>query len=243
VSPTDPGTGVARVALVTGSTRGIGRAIAEGLASAGHTVIGVDVLDPEPGAAGRTLRVDLGDPDACRRLVAEVGPIDVLVNNAAVLVEAPIEAFQLRDFDRTIAVNFRAPFLLSQALAPEMGRRGWGRIVNISSAGARTGGMAQTAVYAATKAALLSLTKNFARNYGARGVTVNAVAPGAVDAPMAQAQMLRAPELRARLAREVPLGRLSSPAEIAAVVVFLASDAASFVTGATIDVNGGWVMV
>ena len=118
MSPTDPEARSSRVALVTGSARGIGRAIAEALAAAGHAVIGADVLDPGPGAPGRTLRVDLGDPDACRPLVAEVGRVDVLVNNAAVLIEAPLEGFRLDDFDRTIAVNLRAPFLLPRRWRP-----------------------------------------------------------------------------------------------------------------------------
>lgn len=231
-----------RVALVTGSARGIGRAIAEALAEAGRQVVGADVLEQETGPLARAIRMDLADPDACRRLLAEVGRVDVLVNNAAVLVEKPIEAFTVADFDRTVAVNLRAVFLLSQGVAPGMCARRWGRIVNVSSVGARTGGLGGTGVYAATKAAMLALTKNFARACGPFGVTVNAVAPGAVDAPMAQAQMCRAPDLRDRLTREVPLGRLADPREIAGVVAFLASDAASFVTGATIDVNGGWVM-
>lgn len=231
-----------RVALVTGSARGIGRAIAEALAEAGRQVVGADVLEQETGPLARAIRMDLADPDACRRLLAEVGRVDVLVNNAAVLVEKPIEAFTVADFDRTVAVNLRAVFLLSQGVAPGMCARRWGRIVNVSSVGARTGGLGGTGVYAATKAAMLALTKNFARACGPFGVTVNAVAPGAVDAPMAQAQMRRAPDLRDRLTREVPLGRLAEPREIAGVVAFLASDAASFVTGATIDVNGGWVM-
>jgi NAD(P)-dependent dehydrogenase (short-subunit alcohol dehydrogenase family) len=232
-----------RVALVTGSARGIGRAIAEALAASGHQVVGADVLPQDPAGLARAVRVDLADPEAGGRLVREVGRVDVLVNNAAVLIEQPLETVTPADFDRTVAVNLRAVFFLCQAAAPAMAARGWGRIVNVSSVGARTGGMAGTAVYAATKAGMLALTRNFARAFGPRGVTVNAVAPGAVDAPMAQGQMERAPEFRERLLREVPLRRMAAPAEIAAVVAFLASDAASFVTGATLDANGGWLMV
>lgn len=232
----------ARVALVTGSARGIGRAIAEALARSGHRVVGADVIAQEPGVLDRVAQVDLADPGACRELIADVGRIDVLVNNAAILIEKPIEAVELRDFDLTVAVNLRAVFLLSQTSVVGMSERGWGRIINISSIGARTGGLSQSAVYAATKAGVIALTKNFARNYGPRGITANAVAPGAVDAPMARLQQLQTPGMWERITQEVALRRFAHPSEVAAVVDFLAGDAASFVTGATIDVNGGWLM-
>ena len=232
----------ARTALVTGSAQGIGRAVAEALAAAGHVVVGVDIRDQDAGSMARTLRVDLADPAAIEDLVAAVGRVDVLVNNAAILVEKPIEDTTVEEFDRTVAVNLRAPFLLSRACGAGMKERGWGRIVNISSVGARTGGVSQVAAYAATKAGLIALTKNFARNYGPFGVTVNAVAPGAIDTPMLQGQVAVTPGLVESLTPAIPLRRFASPAELAAVVAFLASDAASFVTGVTLDVNGGWFM-
>ena len=145
----------------------------------------------------------------------------------------------LDDFERQVAINFRATFLFCQAAAPVMAHRGWGRIVNISSIGARTGGVSQSAVYAATKAAIISLTKNFARNFGADGITANAVAPGAVDSFMTQHII---PEYRERYLAQIPARRYSEPSEIASVVDFLASDKASYVNGAVIDVNGGWLM-
>ncbi len=190
----------------------------------------------------RVLRADLASPAAIERLVAEVGRVDVLVNNAAILIEKPIEAVTLDDFDRTIAVNLRAPFLLSRAFGQGMCERGWGRIVNIASIAARTGAVSQAAVYAATKAGLVALTKNFARNYGPAGVTVNAVAPGAIDTPMTAGQGVVTPGFREAISAQLPLRRFGDAAELAAVVDFLASDGASFVTGATIDVNGGWFM-
>lgn len=120
-----------------------------------------------------------------------------------------------------------------------MAERGWGRIVNLSSIGARTGGVSQSAVYNATKAALISLTKNIARNYGPFGITANAVAPGAVQTAMTAHF---SPEEWEQYRAQIPLGRTGRPEEIAAVVDFLVSDRASYVTGATIDINGGWVM-
>ncbi len=228
-----------RRALVTGSARGIGRATARAMAAAGCEVIGADLLKQQAEPGIEPLQVDLADTEACRRLAEQAEPVDILVNNAALLITRPIPEFTLDDFERTIAVNLRAPFLLCQALVGGMAEAGWGRIVNVSSVGARTGGVSQSAVYNATKAALISLTKNLARNYGGAGVTANAVAPGAVETQMIAD--FPAAE-KASILSQLPLGRFSQPEEIAAVIAFLASDEAGYVTGATVDVNGGWIM-
>jgi 3-oxoacyl-[acyl-carrier protein] reductase len=188
-------------------------------------------------APGETIRADLGDPAECARVVSETGAVDVLVNNAAVLFRTPLEEFTVDELDRTFAVNLRAVFLLSQALAPGMAGRGWGRIVNVSSIGARDGRLSHGAAYAASKAGVLALTRSFARRYGGAGVTVNAVAPGAVETEMTASI---APETKAAYLADIPAGRFCSPAEVAAAVAFLAGDGASFVNGATLDVNGGW---
>ena len=228
-----------RTALVTGSARGIGAAICRALKREGLAVIGADIIDHEHHDVDRMVEVDLSDPAECERLVTEAGPVDVLVNNAAIFFHKPIPEFTVEDFDYTIAVNLRANFLLCQGLVEGMAERGWGRIINISSVGARTGGVSDSAVYNATKAALISLAKNFARNYGKYGVTANAVAPGFVESFMTS----HVPDdMRALYLSQIPVGRSSQPEEVANVVAFLAGDGASFITGATIDINGGWVM-
>lgn len=239
MSAATPTGGVPRRALVTGSSRGIGRAIVVALADSGHEVVGVDILDQSSEHLATAVQADLADPAVPARLVADHGPFDVLVNNAALFIHKPLPEFSLEDFDRTIAVNLRATFLLSQAAGPVMAERGWGRIVNVSSVGARTGGISQSAVYNATKAAIISLTKNFARNYGPAGVTANAIAPGAVETFMTSHII---PEYRERYLAQIPVGRYGEPAEIADLVDFLVSDRAAYINGATVDINGGWVM-
>lgn len=233
-----------RVALVTGSARGMGRAMCEVLAASGHRVVGLDRVDQERGPLERVIAADLLDPAVPAAVVAEIlateGRLDVLVHNAAVLLHHhSIPEVTLEDYDLQTGVNLRAVFFLSQAAAEAMRPNGWGRIIAISSVGARTGGLSNSAVYAATKSGVISLMKNFARNYGPHGITANAVAPGAIDGFMTEHMSAAERESFTKL---VPLGRFADPIEVAHVVDFLASDRASFVNGATIDVNGGWVM-
>ncbi len=233
-----------RVALVTGSARGMGRAMCEVLAASGHRVVGLDRIEQERGPLERTVAADLTDVAVPARIVADIvateGRLDILVHNAAVLVPThPLPEVTLEDYDLQTSVNLRAVFFLSQAAAEAMRPNGWGRIIGISSVGARTGGYSNSAVYSAAKAGVISLMKNFARNYGKYGITANAVAPGAVEGFMT-AHLTQAE--RDAVIAALPLGRFAQPIEVARVVGFLASDDASYVNGATIDVNGGWVM-
>lgn len=231
-----------RIAVVTGSARGIGLATAAALRLSGHRVIGVDLRDQPPGSVSEAVRLDLADAPAVEAFCAAVGRVDVLVNNAALLIEKPFEEITHEDFERMVAVNQRAVFLLCRGLAGGMRERGWGRIVNVSSVGARTGGISQSAVYAMTKAALIALTKNLARNLGPHAITANAIAPGAIDTPMARGQDVTDPGFWERTRAQIPLRRYADPEEVASLIDFLASDRAAFITGATIDINGGWFM-
>tara|TARA_B100001142_G_C14330687_1_gene653987 strand:- start:102 stop:821 length:720 start_codon:yes stop_codon:yes gene_type:complete len=237
-----------RVALVTGSAQGIGLAIVKSLLAKGFKVFGIDVKDQNEQIDGygkefyNPLKFDLSDAEQCRKLVKEVGRIDVLVNNAAILIENELDDVTDDQFDEIVSTNLRAPFVLSVAASKGMKERKWGRIVNMSSVGARTGGISQSCVYAATKAGLIAVTKNFARNLGPYGITTNAVAPGAIATPMAVEQSLSDESLLKRVVEATPTGRLGTADEAAATVVFLASEEASFVNGVCLDVNGGWVM-
>ncbi len=233
-----------RVALVTGSARGMGRAMCEVLAESGVRVLGLDRLDQDRGPLERTITADLLDPAVARQVVDEVlateGRLDILVNNAAVYVwQHPLPEVTAEDFDLQVGVNLRGVFFMSQAAAEAMRPNGWGRIISISSVGARTGGVSNSAVYNAAKAGIISLMKNFARNYGPYGITANAVAPGAVEGFMTDHMT---DDEKARFIALIPVGRFAVPREVATVVGFLASDGASFINGATIDVNGGWIM-
>jgi len=222
----------------------MGRAMCEVLAESGHRVIGLDRLDQDRGPMERTVIADLREAAAPGRIVEEIlataGRLDVLVHNAAVYVhQHPLPEVTLEDYDLQTSVNLRAVFFLSQAAAEAMRPNGWGRIIGISSVGARTGGVSNSAIYNAAKAGVISLMKNFARNYGPYGITANVVAPGAVEGFMTDHLT---PEEKERFVRLVPVGRFAAPIEVARVVGFLASDGASYVNGATIDVNGGWIM-
>lgn len=232
-----------RTALVTGGSSGIGREIAGALAQAGAQVILVArdetaLADTANEIKATWFAADLGDRDALDRMAESVPEPDVLVNAAAVNIRPPLPELTRDEWDRTIAVNLTAPYLLGQRFGPRMAARGWGRIVNIVSQQAiRAYG--NSGAYGAAKAGLAGLTRSQAEAWSRFGVCVNAVAPGIVRTPMTAA--LQADEDRWRtLAARTMAGRNSEAADFAGVAVFLASRASDYVTGQTIFVDGGF---
>ena len=231
-----------RVALVTGATSGIGRAVALKLASDGLTVI-VHGRDVERGAAtvqaikdaggeARFVAADLGDADDVSSLAAEVGEVDVLINNGGFSWFGPTADMDTATFDALFASNVRAAFQLVAAIAPGMAARGRGSIVSVDSMAGHIG-LAGGAAYGATKAALTTMSRSWAAEFSPAGVRVNTVAPGPVHSDGSN------PELIERLGTTTLLGRGAQVSEIAEVIAFLASDKASYITGAVIPVDGG----
>jgi NAD(P)-dependent dehydrogenase (short-subunit alcohol dehydrogenase family) len=239
--------------LVTGAASGIGRAVAELLLDRGANVIVNDVAGDRLGdlvERGATPAVaDVTDHKAMSgvvELATEAG-ITHLVNAAGVIELRSIEDVDEAIYDRTFAVNARAVFFLSQALCPAL--KPGGAVVNVSSTAAKTGTTLETAVYAATKAAVLSMTRSFAFQYASRGIRVNAVCPGIIDTPMqdkvladiAAQRGVDARELSEARNRTVPLGRAASARECAEIMVFLLSDVSAYMTGQSINISGGLV--
>jgi NAD(P)-dependent dehydrogenase (short-subunit alcohol dehydrogenase family) len=235
--------------LVTGATAGIGRETATLFARRGATVI-ITGRDIERGAqtvaaieaeGGRAefVAADMNDIRSVRRLADQVGEVDVLVNNAAAYPFASTLEQDVDSFDMMFDVNVRAPFFLTAALLPKMIARGSGAIVNISTAAA-SAGVADAAVYSATKAALESFTRSWAAAFGANGIRVNTVAPGPTRTDNAVAALGDGVE---QLGSATTLGRIADPTEIAEAIVFLASPQASYFTGATVAVDGGYTAI
>lgn len=235
-----------RVALVTGASRGIGKAIALALAEAG-VAVAVNYRDrgaeagavvasiKERGGRAGAFTADVSSGTAVRSMIhdveARLGPIDILVNNAGAAAVRSLDDITEEDFDRAIAVNLRSAFLCIQAVLPGMRTRQWGRIINVSSIGARIGAGSVSVAYGAAKAGLEGLTRAYALRLAREGVTVNAVAPGLVDTDMGR------PLLEAGVAERIPVGRAGTGEEIAQAVLLLVRNA--YLTGQTIGVNGG----
>lgn len=230
-----------RTALVTGASRGIGAAIATALRDAGAEVIGIGTsISKAPPEGIEPIDCDLSDRAAIEALLARLDgrEIDILVNNAGIIRRAPIAEHTTEDWDAVMAVNLDAPFLLTRALGAKMLERGHGKVINVASVLSFEGGVTVPG-YAASKAAIANLTRSFANEWASRGVNVNAIAPGYVTTDNTAA-LRTDPEREAQLMARVPLGRWLRPEEIAAPVVFLASDAASAIHGAVMAVDGGW---
>ncbi|GMQ84498.1 MAG: 3-oxoacyl-[acyl-carrier-protein] reductase [Acidimicrobiia bacterium] len=239
-----------RVALVTGGSRGIGRAVAELLATKGHRVAvnyaanqaAADAAVEAIAAAGGSaiaVQADVGDPEAVSDMFAMVGerlgPVEILVNNAGITRDGLVLRMGVEAWDTVIETNLRSVYLASKAALRDMLRARWGRIISISSISGITGNPGQSN-YAASKAGIIGFTKSVAREVGSRGITVNAVAPGFIETDMTGAL---GEEIKSAVAERVALGRLGQPEEVAAAVGYLASDDASYVTGHTLVVDGG----
>jgi 3-oxoacyl-[acyl-carrier protein] reductase len=235
-----------RVALVTGGSRGIGEAVALALAEAGAAVAvnyrergreAASVVEAIHQSGGRAAAIaaDVSIAGAVQILVREaeerLGPIDILVNNAGMAAMRGLDDITEEDFDRAVAVNLKSAFLCTQAVLPGMRARRWGRIVNISSIGARVGASTVSVAYGAAKAGLEGLTRAYALRLAPEGVTVNAVAPGLTDTEMGR------PLIEAGIAARIPVGRPGTGEEIAQAVMLLVGNA--YITGQTLAVNGG----
>jgi 3-oxoacyl-[acyl-carrier protein] reductase len=238
-----------RTALVTGSTRGIGRSIAESLTAAGArvAVVGRDAARADEAAAAigggaQGFACDVADSASVVALVEAVeksfGQIDILVNNAGLTRDNILFRIKDDDWDAVLDANLRGAFVAIRAASRGMMKRRWGRIINIASVVGITGNKGQSN-YAASKAGLIGLTKSVAKELGSRNILVNAVAPGYIETDMTAAMT---PEARVALSGMIPLERLGTPGDIAATVTFLASEHASYITGQVLVVDGGMVM-
>ncbi len=241
-----------KIALVTGASQGIGRACALELAAAGATVAlaarnteKLEAVAAEIAAAGGTAKayaLDVASEEsikaAAKAILADHGTVHILVNNAGITKDGLAMRMKLADFEDVLRTNLTGSFLLTQALISPMMKARWGRIINITSVVGEVGAAGQ-ANYAASKAGMIGLTKSLAREFASRNITVNAVAPGFIETPMTD---VLTEAQKAGILAQIPLARYGSDAEIAAAVAFLASESAGYITGHTLDVNGGMHM-
>ncbi len=239
-----------KVAIITGAGRGIGRAIALKLAAQDMAVVIADI-DEKTGCATAEeiknkgvdalfIKTDVSDQAQVDALISRTmdmyGRIDVLVNNAGILSTAMIEDLTVEEWDRVMSINVRSMLLCTKAVLKHMKAGKWGRIINIASVAGRMGGFSSGCAYATSKAAVIGFTRTISRRLAPQGITVNAVAPGTTASEMAKGFT---DDDLAMLVKNIPVGRLGQPDNIAVAVAMLASDEASFITGSVIDVNGG----
>jgi acetoacetyl-CoA reductase len=240
---------MARVAVVTGGTRGIGRAISEALKNAGYNVAATYAGNEEAAQQFKSetgipvFKFDVADFNACAEGVKAIeaalgGPVDVLVNNAGITRDATMHRMRPEQWSDVIRTNLDSCFNMSRAVIEGMRGRGFGRIVNISSINGQAGQIGQTN-YASAKAGILGFTKALAQEGASRGVTVNAVSPGYVETDMVRAVPANVLE---QIVGRIPVGRLGKPEEIARAVLFLVADEAGYITGSTLSINGGQYM-
>jgi len=238
---------MAKVALVTGGTRGIGLAISQSLIADGYKVAAAYRSNEEAAQkfrdlGGYAIQFDVSDFSACQEAVAtieaELGPVDVLVNNAGITRDGVLHKMEEDAWHAVIETNLTSCFSMCRAVVGGMRERAFGRIVNISSINGEKGQFGQTN-YAAAKAGILGFTKALALETARKGITVNAICPGYIETDMTSAIK---PEVLESIVSQIPTGRMGQPEEIAALVGFLASEKAAFITGATLDANGGQYM-
>ena len=243
-----------KTAIITGGARGIGRAIAEGLAAEGASVIisdadfegaskTADEIQVKFGGRAVPYKTDVrqkGDIlSLVERAIKAFGKVDILCNNAGICTSPPTEDISEEDWDEMMNVNLRGVFFCCQAVMPAMKKQKQGRILNMASLAGKNGGLAAGVHYSASKAGVICLTKSFARELAPYGVTVNALAPGPVDTDMLETLPLSRREV---MVEQCPLGRFAETADVAGAALFLLSDAARYITGATLNVNGGLLM-
>lgn len=226
-----------RVAVVTGAARGIGRAIAETLQANGALVAALDLQAPDhPGILG--VACDVSDEQAVdsafRNVESQLGVVSLLVLNAGIYPIVPFEETTRELWDRTMAINLTGAFLCARRALPGMREQRYGRIVAIGSSAGKAGGARSVAAYAASKAGIMTMAKSIANEYAAHGITANALAPALIDTEMIASTR--------DLVSRIPVGRLGKPEEVAALVAFLCSEHAGYITGEVTDINGGFLV-
>jgi 3-oxoacyl-[acyl-carrier protein] reductase len=242
-----------KVVLVTGASSGIGRATAEYFGRCGASVAityntnkaGADAAVAAISGSAIAIKADVTQNSAIEQMIADVerglGPVDILVNNAGSLIERlPTLEMTEQRWDEVVDLNAKSAFFAAQAVIPKMLEKGSGVIINVTSIAARNGGALGSIHYSAAKAAILTMTKGLAKEFATQGIRVNAVSPGVIDTPYHET--FTTPEVMDNLRKAIPVGREGRPEEVASVIAFLASDAASYLCGETIEINGGLLM-